>query len=172
MSQAMTLSPMRMPQRFAQSIDAVKRNAGLWLKQGMSPRRLALTLALGCAIGCIPVVGIPTLLCAGLALGLRLNLPAIQAANYAVMPLQLILIVPFVRLGGWLLAARSNPTALAAGTLLHTSPLRLMTRMGSMAEQALLAWILIAVPAVLVLTFTLTKVLRRIPAVAAAEACN
>jgi hypothetical protein len=88
------------------------------------------------------------------------------------MPLQLILIVPFVRLGGWLLAARSNPTALAAGTLLHTSPLRLMTRMGSMAEQALLAWILIAVPAVLVLTFTLTKVLRRIPAVAAAEACN
>jgi hypothetical protein len=49
------------------------------------------------------VVGIPTVLCAGVALALlRLNLPAIQAANYAAMPLQLALIVPFVRLGGWL----------------------------------------------------------------------
>jgi len=177
MSRTMTLMNQprfqaRMPRKLAQSVATVKRNAGLWLKQGISPRRLALTLALGCAVGCIPVVGIPTLLCAGLALGLRLNLPAIQAANYAVMPLQLVLIVPFVRLGGWLLTAPARQPGLAAGALLHTSPLRLMTQMGSMAEQALLAWIVIAIPAVLVLTFTLTKVLRRIPAVAAAEACN
>jgi len=170
MIQTMPLSQARFPRKFAERIDAVKRSAGLWLKQGISPRRLALTLALGCAVGCIPVVGIPTLLCAGLALGLRLNLPAIQAANYAVMPLQLILIVPFVRLGGWLLAARSDQTGLAAGALLHTSPLVLATQMGSLAERALLAWIILAVPAVLVLTFVLTKVLRRIPAVAAAEA--
>ena len=85
---------------------AAKRNASLWLSQGISPRRLALTLALGFAVGCIPVVGIPTVLCAGLALVLRLNLPAIQMANYAAMPLQLILIVPFVRLGAWLVSAR------------------------------------------------------------------
>ena len=68
-----------------------------WLRQGTSPRRLALTLALGFAIGCIPVVGIPTVLCAALAQAMRLNQPAIQAANYAAMPLQLFLIVPFVR---------------------------------------------------------------------------
>jgi hypothetical protein len=42
--------------------------------------------------------------------------------------------------------------------------------MGWLAGQALLAWVLIAMPAVLLLTFMLTKVLRRIPAVAAAEA--
>src|ERR1700683_963977 len=83
---------------------AAKRKAVLWLSLGISPRRLALTLALGFAVGCIPVIGIPTVLCAALALGLRLNLPAIQAANYAAMPLQLILIVPFVRLGSWLLS--------------------------------------------------------------------
>jgi hypothetical protein len=44
--------------------------------------------------------------------------------------------------------------------------------MGSLAEQALLAWVLLAVPAVLLLTFTLTLVLRRIPAVAAAEGAD
>ena len=44
--------------------------------------------------------------------------------------------------------------------------------MGSLAGQALLAWVLIAVPAVLLLTFALTLVLRRIPAVSAAEVAD
>lgn len=171
MSQFMTFSHFKMPVRFAQSLDSVKRNADLWLRQGISPRRLALTLALGFAIGCVPVVGIPTLVCAALAFTLRLNLPAIQAANYAVMPLQLLLIVPFVRLGGWLMSSGPNQAA-QANMLLHASPLRLVTQMGAMAEQALLAWVLIAIPAVLLLTFMLTLVLRRIPAVAAAEAAG
>ena len=94
----------------------MKQKAASWLVQGITPRRLALTLALGFAIGCIPVVGIPTALCALLALALRLNLPAIQAANYLVMPLQLVLIVPFVRLGGWLLSSghgKPSPPRLA-----------------------------------------------------------
>jgi uncharacterized protein (DUF2062 family) len=137
----------------------------------MSPRRLALTLSLGFAIGCIPVVGVPTLLCAGLALALRLNLPAIQAANYLVMPLQLMLIVPFVRLGGWLTDASPNRPPLAGG-LLHLSPAALALQLSGLAGQALLAWLVIAVPAVALLTFTLTVVFRRVPALAAAEAAD
>src|SRR5580693_6978187 len=88
-----------------------KRNAILWLRQGISPRRLALTLALGFAVGCIPVIGIPTVLCAGLALALRLNLPAIQTANYIAMPAQLVLIVPFVRLGRWIIPPHGGPAS-------------------------------------------------------------
>ena len=140
----------------------------LWLRQGISPRRLALTLALGGAIGCLPLVGLPTLLCAGLALALRLNLPAIQAANYAVMPAQLVLIVPFVRLGGWLLAAPGHP-AIQAQTLLHTSPSQLAGGLGMLLLHAMLAWLIVAVPAVPMATFALTAVLRRIPALAALE---
>src|SRR5580693_10789122 len=108
MIHSMTLSQLTMRGKLADSVGSINRNASLWLRQGISPRRLALTLALGFAIGCIPVVGIPTLVCAALALALRLNLPAIQAANYLVMPLQLLLIVPFVRLGGWLFASGAN----------------------------------------------------------------
>jgi uncharacterized protein (DUF2062 family) len=171
MSRSTTMRQAKMPCKRIPSLDALKGSASKWLRQGISPRRLALTLALGCAVGCIPVVGTPTLLCAGLALALRLNLPAIQAANYAVMPLQLALIVPFVRLGGRLIAS-SNKQALGAGTLLHNSPLRAVAQMSSLAGQALLAWALIAVPAVLLLTFALTRLLRRIPAVAVAEACD
>jgi uncharacterized protein (DUF2062 family) len=150
------------------SPDSIKRNATVWLRQGISPPRLALTLALGFAIGCIPVVGIPTVLCAALALALRLNLPAIQAANYAAMPLQLILILPFVRLGGWLFASAPRQ-ALSPHTLLHLSPAAVLAQMGGFAGQALFAWLLLAAPAVVLITLTLTPMLRRIPALAAAE---
>jgi uncharacterized protein (DUF2062 family) len=148
---------------------AAKRNAILWLGQGISPRRLALTLALGFAIGCIPVVGIPTLLCATVALALRLNLPAIQAANYVAMPLQLTLIVPFMRLGRWLVSTDSGRPAVPHAWF-HLSALDIASGMGRLAGQALLAWLLVAIPAVALLTATLTLMLRRIPAVAAAEA--
>jgi uncharacterized protein (DUF2062 family) len=154
---------------FGKSLHSIKRNAAVWLRQGISPRRLAFTRALGFAIGCIPLVGIPTALCAVLALALRLNLPAIQAANYVVMPLQLALIVPFVRLGGWLFASGHSQTP-KAGALFHASPLNLLAQLGGLAGHAMLAWLLFAVPSVLLLTFTLTVLLRRIPALAAAEA--
>lgn len=153
------------------NIASMKRNFAVWLCQGNSPGRLALTLALGFAIGCFPVVGIPTAICAVLAMALRLNLPAIQAANYLVMPLQLVLIVPFVRLGGWLLA--SGPyQASKAGGLLQTSPHELLSRLSGIAAHAMLGWLIFAVPAVALMTFMLTFVLRRIPALAAPEAAN
>ena len=153
----------------SKSLESLKQKATLALRQGISPTRLALTLALGFAIGCIPVVGIPTLLCAGLALALRLNLPAIQAANYAAFPMQLLLIVPFVRLGSWLYHSGARQTA-TAGALLHGSSLNLMSQLSGMAGHALLGWLVIAAPAVALMTAALTPLLRRIPALAAAEA--
>jgi hypothetical protein len=98
-----------------------------------------------------------------------LNLPAIQAANYAAMPLQLALIVPFVRLGRWLFAFGPRQ-AVTTGNLLHASPSILVSQMGGLAGRAFLAWLLIAVPAVALMTATLTVVLRRVPALAATEA--
>ena len=150
------------------TLNTMRQKAGKWLRQGISPRRLALTLALGFAIGCIPVVGIPTLVCAALALALRLNLPAIQAANYLAMPFQVLLIVPFVRLGAWLCNSGVR-VQMNAHALLHTSPLLLVTQMGRLAGLALVAWLLIAIPTVALMTASLTVVLRRVPAVAAAE---
>ena len=131
---------------------------------GISPQRLALTLALGFAIGCLPMVGIPTALCMLVALALRLNVPAIQAANYAAMPLQLALILPFVRLGGRLFAPGQQQAL--ERTLLHGSPLQTLWASGSVAGQALGAWVVIAGPSVLLMTIGLTAVLQRVPALA------
>jgi uncharacterized protein (DUF2062 family) len=148
------------------SIDWAKRKTLEWLRLSISPRRLALTLALGIAVGCIPLVGVPTLICAALAVALKLNLPAIQAANYAVMPLQLLLIMPFVHLGGRLFGSGRAPEA---ASLLHAPWTALLSQAGGMAGQALLAWLLIAIPAVALLTTMLTALLRRVASLTAVE---
>jgi uncharacterized protein (DUF2062 family) len=150
-------------------LESVKRKVAAWMRQGISPERLALTLALGIAIGCIPMVGVTTALCMIAALTLRLNFPVIQAANWASMPMQVALLVPFVRLGGRLFGF--GPVRdIHVGTLLHTPPLALISQLGGLAGHALIAWLLIAIPAVALMTAMLTAVLRRVPAVAAAQA--
>ena len=150
-------------------VPKVHRWLAEWLRQGISPRRLALTLALGFTIGCFPVVGIPTAICALIALALRLNQPAIQAANYVVMPLQLLLVVPFVRLGGWLLDSGPYHAAKSVA-LFHSSPRELLAGLGGLAGHAMFAWLVIAIPAVALMTLALTVLLRHVPALAEAEA--
>lgn len=156
--------------------NAVKAQAVRQLRQGISPRRLALTIALGFVLGCIPVIGIPTALCAMIAILFRLNLPAIQAANYAAMPFQVALIVPLARLGGWMVpftAHKGLDWRLLAHSpleLVRHSSLQMLEQAGVLAGQALVAWLVVAVPVALGLTFALTRVLRRVPVIAAEAA--
>jgi hypothetical protein len=96
-------------------------------------------------------------------------MPAIQAANYAAMPFQVALIFPFVRLGGWMFSSGGH-SGMNAAMLAHGSPLKLIWASGTLAGQALAAWLLTAVPMVLFLTFILTALLRRVPVLASAEA--
>jgi uncharacterized protein (DUF2062 family) len=79
------------------------------LRQGITPEKVALTIALGLALGVTPVIGSTTLLCTLAALVLRLNLPAIQLVNGLVYPLQIALIIPFLRGGAWLFGDREVP---------------------------------------------------------------
>ena len=72
------------------------------LKEGMDLKKIALCIALGTTLGIFPVLGMTTLLCLLAAFAFRLNLPAIQMANYMVYPLQILLIAPFYAAGGWL----------------------------------------------------------------------
>jgi uncharacterized protein (DUF2062 family) len=153
----------------SRSLRAMRQKAETWLRQGISPQRLALTLALGFAIGCIPVIGLPTAVCLVVALGLRLNMPAIQAANYAAMPFQIALVFPFVRLGGWLFSSTAHP-GMKSGMLAQGSPMKIIWASGSLAGEALAAWLLTAIPMVLLMTLVLTALLRRVPVLASAEA--
>jgi uncharacterized protein (DUF2062 family) len=79
------------------------------LRQGITPEKIALSVALGAALGIFPAIGLSTTLCAIAALSFRLNLPAIQIANYFVYPVQIALLLPFFRLGEKLFRAPHLP---------------------------------------------------------------
>ncbi len=73
-----------------------------FLQQGISPEKMALALALGITIGIMPLLGATTLLCTFLAFRFKLNMAFLQLVNYIVYPIQLLLYIPFLRIGAGL----------------------------------------------------------------------
>lgn len=135
------------------------------LRQGISADRLALCIAIGIVVGNIPILGVSTILCALIALLFRLNLPAIQMVQAAMAPTQLLLIIPYVRLGEWMLRAPPQPLSVSAG-------LALLERGAGAAVVALSGAILHASLAFLIVGPIATVLLYRIlrPALAHAAA--
>jgi uncharacterized protein (DUF2062 family) len=125
--------------------------------RGMSPEAMALSIALGFALGLFPVPGCPTLLCALAALILRLNGPAVQAVNYLVCPLQLALFAPFMRVGGRLFPAPARHLP----AMLHGGAWRAVAGVLAAAAHAVAGWLCIGAPAGLLLYILLAYCLRR-----------
>ncbi len=73
-----------------------------FFKQGTSPQALALSTTIGVMLGLFPVLGITTWLIPLIALRLRLNVALMLALSYLAWPLQILLIIPFLRLGEWI----------------------------------------------------------------------
>ena len=70
-----------------------------FLKQGITPEKLSLTVTFGFTLGTIPIFAATTIFCLLSAFIFRLNKPAILLINLIVYPLQIILYIPFIKLG-------------------------------------------------------------------------
>ncbi|XP_026446718.1 uncharacterized protein LOC113347306 isoform X2 [Papaver somniferum] len=73
----------------------------LILRRGAEPNQLALSVALGLTLGVFPIFGV-TVFLRGLAialLGSRCHAPSVMLANFISAPIELSLVVPFLRLG-------------------------------------------------------------------------
>ncbi|KAL5078448.1 hypothetical protein RYX36_017432 [Vicia faba] len=71
------------------------------LQRGAEPKQLAFSAALGITFGVFPICGVTVFLC-GVAiamLGSRCHAPTLMLANFMATPIELSLIVPFLRLG-------------------------------------------------------------------------
>jgi uncharacterized protein (DUF2062 family) len=132
------------------------------LRAGLSPQRLALCVSIGVVVGNIPILGVSTLLCAVIAVAFRLNLPAIQIVQAAMAPTQILLIIPFVRLGEWILRVPPQPLSIREGlALIAQGAGRAIIALWDAILHAGLAWILIAPFAVFLLYKSLTPVFVR-----------
>jgi hypothetical protein len=121
------------------------------LRQGVAPDRLALCVAIGVVVGNIPILGVSTILCGVIALTFRLNLAAIQIVQAAMAPTQVLLIIPFVRLGEWILRVPPQPLSIKEGfALLAEGAGYAVVALWDAILHAGLAWILVAPMAVFI----------------------
>jgi uncharacterized protein (DUF2062 family) len=136
------------------------------LKAGLSPSSLALTVGLGVAFGLAPTFGITTIVSTAVALRLRLNVAAIQLVCHLLSPVQILLLLPFLRWGATILGQGEKVANLTFEQIKQMasdegwgSVLHLLWR----AELgALMLWALAAVPVVAVLYVGLQPLFRKI----------
>jgi len=135
------------------------------LTQGITPDKIALSVAVGIVLGIFPVLGSTTILCAAAALIFQLNLPAIQVVNYLIYPLQLFLLVPFIRMGEKLFRIAPLQLSLTQILAMVRSDLPHAISTLWLAEvHAMWAWLLIGSPAIFLIYFLLSWALRQVAA--------
>jgi uncharacterized protein (DUF2062 family) len=132
------------------------------LKQGVTPEKLALSVALGVVIGIFPAIGWTTALCALAAFLWRLNIPAIQIVNYFMYPVQIALILPFFRLGEKLFGAPHLPISVAQiYSMAHADLWGAIKFLWNTTWHAMTVWGLLAPFLVAALYFVMLPLLRR-----------
>lgn len=133
------------------------------LRVGATPRQLAWSLAVGIVIGMNPIIGSTTLLCLGVAFAFRLNLIASQIANQLSFPIQLALVVAWLRAGEILF--RTGPPPLDASDLIHLMrqhPWSTAHTLWTWEWHAFVVWLMAATILTPLLAAALHPILRRL----------
>jgi uncharacterized protein (DUF2062 family) len=117
----------------------------LQLTQGITPGKIALTVAVGSAIALFPIIGTTTLLCFLVGLALKLNQPIIQLINQAMWPVHVPVIFICVRLGEFLFGVPPERFSIRfMNQMLWNEPALFFQKFGLTALHAVVGWLVIA----------------------------
>ena len=132
------------------------------LKQGLSPAKLSLVVALGITLSIFPVLGTTTLICTFVSIFFNLNLPAMQLANYSAFPFQIILFFPFLKLGETVSKVSLDP--LSKIQLISTFDEGIFYAIEKLSNYLLVAclgWSLAVLPIYIILYFLISSLLKK-----------
>jgi uncharacterized protein (DUF2062 family) len=132
------------------------------LTQGITADKIALTLALGLALGIFPILGSGFFLCGLAAWSLKLNQPIIQATGTLAYPLQLLFVLPFYRAGEALFEVPAIPLSIPQliSRFFENIPL-FLREYGMTGLRGILVWAILAPFLILTLYHALRPLLRR-----------
>lgn len=134
------------------------------LKQGITPEKIALSIAWGVALGSVPVLGTGTITCTIAALAFGLNLPAIQLANWLAYPIQLVMLLPFYRMGEILFRAEHVPlTPTQLVTMFKNDFWGSINALWDTTWHGVVVWAIAAALFIPLCYFILTPALRKLP---------
>jgi len=133
------------------------------LTQGITPEKIAMTIAVGSACALFPIFGVTTLLCFLVALVLRLNQPIIQLLNQALWPLHLAMIFWLARLGDFIFGVPHRPLNVHEMHMLYRSDhIAFFDKFGAIVLHATVAWALLAPLFIVLCYYPLLPVMRAI----------
>jgi len=133
------------------------------LTQGVTPERVAVTIAVGSALALFPILGTTTLLCAAVGVGFRLNQPIIQSVNFLCTVFYLPALVSLIRLGDRLLGG--PPSTLNIPAMVDSfrhHPAEFFHRFGSTAWHGVVGWLALLPLWLPAIYFCARPVLRRL----------
>ncbi len=128
----------------------IKKARDAWktiFTQGLTPQGVSLCVASGITLGLFPVPGTTTILCAGASRLLRINAPITQAVNWIAAPLQLILIIPFMKFGALLLGMDGSLLSDAAAARISGEGIvTVLGEFGTLLLAGSLTWLIVSIP--------------------------
>jgi uncharacterized protein (DUF2062 family) len=134
------------------------------VKRGLTAEGLAAGVTVSLAIAINPVIGTTTVLCLLAGRLFRLNHVVMQTVNHLTYPLQILLLVPFVRLGEWLTGAEPLPLSpsLLIEEFKQSSFWGFVAKFGLAYAHGLLGWVIVVPLASVGLYFALVPLFRRL----------
>jgi len=136
------------------------------LSHGVTPDKIAATLAVGTAVSLFPFFGVTTLANILVGLKLRMNQPLLQAINYLLTPFHLVMIFVYVRIGETLWGVHEAPFSISElFSTFHEKPIgEFLQRFGWTGIHAFTAWAL-SVPVIIpALYYSLRPLMRKLGA--------
>lgn len=157
----------------ADNLDTPKR--GFWqrrvvdpimqqLTQGVTPKRVTFTLGVGTVCSLFPFLGFTSLLNLGVGIALKLNQPILQVLNQLLGPIQLLLILVYVRMGEFIWGATGHQFSITemVTSFAELSFVEFLQTFGWAGIHAFSAWILTAPLLFALVYFPLRPVIERL----------
>ncbi len=89
-------------------LNKVKDKTTALLKQGLTPKELIQSIVVSGLISTIPILGVSTFMITTVSLKRKLNFPVMISLSYLMWPVQILLIVPFIRVGEFIFFVPQN----------------------------------------------------------------
>lgn len=116
-------------------------------KQGFSSETLALSVSIGIIGGAFPVLGFASYVCLLLTLAFKQNIIIVQVVNWLVYPLQILLLIPLMKLGNSIFAGGDLTITMHQVVVAFQSGLMNGIReIGMFSLYGVIAWAALSIP--------------------------
>lgn len=129
-------------------LNEVKAKTTTLLKQGLTPKELCQSIIVSGLISTIPILGVSTFMITTVSLKRKLNFPVMISLSYLMWPVQILLIIPFIRVGEFIFSVpRNHHTVEEIISSFQSSFFQTLSQLSLALLCGFGGWLLTAVPA-------------------------